>query len=164
MYNETIIKQITQFRTVKGADHMKDISTIRRTVATIANQLHKLGYTLSKAFKTAWTRVKEGMTVKAQGVTFGNRQGLLQFIAGRKPEELTTYLRRDRANTFDKYAVAVVVGIEGIGYAHISYLPKSISQSMAVVLDNGMELQADVKVIGGYNYKETYGALVNIAI
>ena len=25
---------------------MKDISTIRRTVATIANQLHKLGYTL----------------------------------------------------------------------------------------------------------------------
>ncbi|MDE7430730.1 MAG: hypothetical protein K2N34_02270 [Lachnospiraceae bacterium] len=72
---------------------MKDISTIRRTVSTMANQLHKIGYTLSKAFKTAWTRVKEGMTVKAQGVTFSNRQSLLQFIAGRKPEELTTYLR-----------------------------------------------------------------------
>jgi len=37
----------------KGVDHMKDISTIRRTVAIMANQLHKLGYTLSKAFKTA---------------------------------------------------------------------------------------------------------------
>lgn len=130
----------------------------------MANQLVKLGYTLSKAFKTAWKRVKEGMTVKAQGVTFGNRQNLLQFIAGRKPEDLTTYLRRDRANTFDKYAVAVVVGIKGIGYAHVGYLPKGIAQSVAIVLDKGMQLQADVKVIGGYAYKETYGALVSITV
>lgn len=129
----------------------------------MANQLRKLGYTLSKAFKTAWARVKEGITVKAAGVTFSNRQKLLQFIAGRKPEELTTYLRRDRANTFYKYAVAVVVGIKGIGYAHIGYLPKGICQSVAVILDNGMELQADVKVIGGYDYKN-YGALVSIAV
>lgn len=130
----------------------------------MANQLRKLGYTLSKAFKTAWRRIKEGITVKAAGVTFGNRQSLLQFIAGRKPEELTTYLRRDRANTFDKYAVAVVVGIKGIGYAHIGYLPKGINQSVAVVLDNGMELQADVRVIGGYDWKENCGALVSIAV
>ena len=143
---------------------MKQITKTRKAVATMANQLVKLGYTLSKAFKTAWRRIKEGMTVQAQGVTFGNRQNLLRFISGRKPEELTTYLRRDRANTFDKYAVAVVVGIRGIGLAHVGYLPKGISQSVAVVLDNGMQLQADVKVIGGYGYKETYGALINIAV
>lgn len=105
---------------------MKQITTTRKAVATMANQLRKLGYTLSKAFKTAWRRIKQGMTVKAQGVTFGNRQNLLQFIAGRKPEELTTYLRRDMVNTFDKYAVAVVVGIKGIGHAHIGYLPKGL--------------------------------------
>ena len=143
---------------------MKDIQTIRRTVAPMANQLHKIGYTLSKAFKTAWRRVKDGMTVKAQGVTFGNRQGLLQFIAGRKPEELTTYLRRDKANTFDKYAVAVVVGIEGIGYAHIGYLPKGLAQSLAGIIDKGITLQADTEVIGGYSYKETLGAPINITI
>lgn len=143
---------------------MKQITTIRRTVATMANQLHKLGYSLSKAFKTAWRRIKEGMKVKAQGVTFGNRQNLLQFIAGRKPEELTTYLRRDRANTFDKYAVAVVIGIQGIGYAHIGYLPKAISQSVAAVLDNGIEIKTDAKIIDGYGYKETMGALINIAV
>lgn len=143
---------------------MKDISTIRRTVATMANQLHRLGYTLSKAFSTAWRRVKEGMTVKAQGVTFGNRQNLLQFIAGRKPEELTTYLRRDRANTFDKYAVAVVIGIQGVGYGHIGYLPKGLSQSLAGIIDKGIALQADMEVIGGYSYKETLGALINITI
>lgn len=143
---------------------MKQITKTRKAVTTMANQLRRLGYTLSNAFRTAWRRIKQGMTVKAAGVTFSNRQKLLQFIAGRKPEELTTYLRRDRANTFDKYAVAVVVGIKGIGYAHIGYLPKGISQSVAVVLDNGMELHADVKVIGGYGYKETYGALVSIAV
>lgn len=143
---------------------MKQITKTRKAVATMANQLRKLGYTLSKAFKTAWKRIKEGMNVKAAGVTSGNRQNFLQFIAGRKPEELTTYLRRDRANTFDKYAVAVVVGIKEIGYAHVGYLPKGIAQSVAVILDHGMELQADIKVIGGYGYKETYGALVSIAV
>jgi len=104
------------------------------------------------------------MTVKAQGVTFGNRQGLLQFIAGRKSEELTTYLKRDRANTFDKNAVAVVVGIKGVGYAHIEYLPKGLSQSLAGIIDKGIALQADTEVIGGYSYKETLGVLVNITI
>ena len=143
---------------------MKQITKARKAVCSMANELRKLGYTLSKAFKTAWERIKEGMTVKAAGVTFGNRQSLLQFIAGRKPEELTTYLRRDRANTFDKYAVAVVVGIKDIGYAHIGYLPKGIAQSVAIVLDNGMDLKAEVKIIGGFGYKETYGALINIGI
>lgn len=143
---------------------MKDITTIRRTVATMANRLHKLGYSLSQAFKTAWRRIKEGMTVKAAGVTFGNRQNLLQFISGRKPEELTTYLKRDRANTHDKYAVAVVIGIRDIGYAHIGYLPQGIAQGVAAVIDTGVEFRADIKIIGGFGYKETYGALVSIAV
>ncbi len=55
----------------------------------MANQLRKLGYSLSNAFKTAWRRIKEGMTVRVQGVTFDNRQKLLQFIAQRKPSDLT---------------------------------------------------------------------------
>ena len=89
---------------------------------------------------------------------------MLQFIASRKHEDLTVYLQRDRANTFDKDAVAVVIGISNIGYAHIGYLPKGLSQSLAKVIDKGIGLQADVKVIGGYGYKETFGALVNIAV
>jgi len=61
---------------------------------------------------------------KSSCVTQGKRQELLQFIAGRKPEELTVYLKKDRANLDDKYAVAVVLGIRAIGDAHIGYLPK----------------------------------------
>ncbi len=143
---------------------MKKISKIRKAVTTMANQLHKLGYSLSQAFKTAWKRVKESMTCRVAGVTYGNRQQLLQFIASRKHEELTVYLRRDRANTFDKDAVAVVVGISNVGYAHLGYLPRGLSQSLAKVIDKGISLKADVKVIGGYGYKETLGALVNIAV
>ncbi len=104
------------------------------------------------------------MKCRVAGVTYGNRQQLLQFIASRKHEELTVYLRRDRANTFDKDAVAVVVGICNVGYAHLGYLPKGLSQSLAKVIDKGIGLKADVKVIGGYSYKETLGALVNIAV
>ena len=148
----------------KGEIHMKDIQTIRRTVATMANQLHKLGYSLSQAFRTAWRRVKESMTCRVSGVTYENRQQLLQFIAGQKEEDLTVYLRRDKANVHDRYAVAVVIGIKGVGYAHIGYLAKGLAQSMAPIIDKGMEIKADVKIIGGYSYKETLGALVNIAV
>ncbi len=143
---------------------MKPITKTRKAVVTMANQLRKLGYSLSYAFKTAWRRIKEGMTVRVQGVTFNNRQKLLEFISKKQPSDLTTYLRRDRANTFDKYAVAVVIGIQDVGYAHIGYLPKGLSQSVAVVLDAGMELKADMRIIGGYEQKETYGVLLNIAV
>lgn len=142
--------------------HVKDINIIRRTVATMANQLHKLGYSLSNAFRTAWKRIKEGITTSVAGVTYGKRQELLQFIAGRRQQELTVYLNRDRANTYDRYAVAVVVGIKNIGYAHIGYLPGGIAQSLASVIDKGIALNADVEITGGYSYKETYGALVRI--
>lgn len=144
---------------------MKNIQTIRRTVATMANQLHKLGYSLSQAFKTAWRRVKKSMTCRVSGVTYEKRQQMLQFIAGRDPEDLTVYLRRDRANTHDRYAVAVVIGIRNVGYAHIGYLPKGISQGMAAVIDSGIQLKASLlQITGGYGYKETFGALVNIAV
>lgn len=144
---------------------MKDISMIRRTVATMANQLHKLGYSLSNAFRTAWKRIKETMTCRVSGVTYQNRQQLLRFISGRSPDELTVYLQRDRANTHDRYAVAVVIGILNVGYAHIGYLPKGISQSMAAVIDKGIKPKATLmQVIGGYGYKETLGALVNISM
>lgn len=131
----------------------------------MANQLRKLGYSLSLAFRTAWKRVKESMTCRVSGVTYENRQQLLRFIAGRKPEELAVYLKRDKANVHDRYAVAVVVGIKGVGYAHIGYLAKGLSQSMAAVIDKGIQIKASLlQITGGCSYKETLGALINIAV
>lgn len=144
---------------------MKNIQTIRKTVAIMANQLHKLGYSLSQAFKTAWRRVKKSMTCRVSGVTYENRQQLLKYIASQKEENLTVYLRRDKANSYDHYAVAVVVGIKDVGYAHIGYLAKGLAQSMAAVIEKGIQVKATLQqVIGGYSYKENLGALVNIAV
>lgn len=144
---------------------MKNIQTIRKTVATMANQLHKLGYSLSQAFRTAWKRVKESMTCRVSGVTYENRQQLLKYIASQREEDLTVYLRRDKANIYDRYAVAVVVGIKGVGFAHIGYLAKGLAQSMAAVIDKGIQVRATLQqVTGGYGYKESLGALINIAV
>ena len=46
----------------KGVQDMKQITKTRKAVATMANQLRKLEYILSKASKAAWARVKEGIT------------------------------------------------------------------------------------------------------
>lgn len=144
---------------------MKDIHIIRRTVATMANQLHKLGYSLSQAFWTAWKRVKESVTCRVSGVMYENRQQLLKYIACQKKEDLTVYLQRDRANTHDRYAVAVVIGIKNVGYAHIGYLAKGLARSMATVIEKGIPVKATLQqVTGGYSYKENFGALVNIAV
>ena len=104
------------------------------------------------------------MTSRVSGVTYENRQQLLEYIASRKKEDLKVYLRRDRANTYDKYAVAVVVGIKDVGYAHIGYLSKGLAQSIAGIIDKEIPVKADIRIIGGYGYKEILGALVNIAI
>lgn len=143
---------------------MKNITIIRKAVVIMANQLYKLGYSLSLAFKTAWRRVKETMTTKVSGVTHANRQQLLQYIANQKKENLTVYLKRDKANLYDKYAVAVVVEIKGVGYAHIGYIAKGLAQSFAGVIDKDIPLKADIQVTGGTIGKETYGALVTIAV
>ncbi len=45
---------------------MKDITTVRKAVVTIANELYKLGYTVSNAFKTAWRRIKENISCKGE--------------------------------------------------------------------------------------------------
>lgn len=45
---------------------MKQITKTRKAIATIANQLRKLGYTLSKVLATAWRRIKESI-VKGNG-------------------------------------------------------------------------------------------------
>lgn len=58
------------YRNKKGELHMRDINTVRKAVATMANQLHKLGYSLSQAFKTAWKRVKYSMKCTALKATF----------------------------------------------------------------------------------------------
>ena len=145
---------------------MKQITKVRKTVCTMANQLRKAGYSLKEAFKKAWQRVKLSMTVRAAGTTFENRQERLAFLQQFKPEDLTVTLEREKENKFDCNAIQIVVHIKPISRRTIiGYIPKGLARELSKVLDMGIQVKAtEYEIIGGYGWKESRGALINIAI
>ena len=145
---------------------MKQITKVRKSVCAMANQLRKAGYSLKSAFKKAWRRVKLSMTVRAAGVTFSNRQERLQFLKQFRPEDLTVTLEREKENKFDCNAIQIVVHIRPIRRRTvIGYVPKGLARELSKVLDMGIQVRATlIQIIGGYSYKETLGALINITV
>ena len=145
---------------------MKQITRVRKAVCAMANELKKAGYTLSEAFKKAWSRVKLTMTIRAAGTTFENRQERLNCLRQFKPEELTVTLEREPENKFDRNAIRIVVHILPISRKTVvGYVPKGLARELSRVLDMGVQVKASLmKIIGGCSYKESLGALVNIAV
>lgn len=145
---------------------MKQITRVRKAVCAMANELKKAGYTLSEAFKKAWSRVKLTMTIRAAGTTFENRQERLNFLRQFKPEDLTVTLEREPENKFDRNAIRIVVHILPISRKTVvGYVPKGLARELSRVLDMGVQVKASLmKIIGGCSYKESLGALVNIAV
>ena len=145
---------------------MKQIARIRKAVCIMANELKKAGYSLSQAFKKAWKRVKLSMTIRAAGTTFENRQERIQFIQQFKPEDLSVTLEREPNNIYDTNAIKIVIHILSIAKkAVIGYIPKGLAGDLAKVIDAGIQIKASlIQIIGGYSYKETLGALINITI
>ena len=145
---------------------MKPITNIRKAVCTMANELRKAGYTLAQAFKKAWSRIKMTMTVRVTGTTFENRQERLQFLKRFRPEELRVTLEREPNNQYDKNAIQVVVHITPLQRKTvIGYIPKGLSRELSKVLEKEIKVNAKfLQIIGGYSYKETLGALLNITI
>ncbi|NBH36483.1 hypothetical protein D3Z58_23925 [Clostridiaceae bacterium] len=145
---------------------MKQITNIRKAVCTMANELKKAGYSLSGAFCKAWQRVKLSMTIRAAGTTFENRQERLQFLQQFRPEDLTVTLESEKDNKFDDNVIQIVVHIKPIRRRTvIGYIPKGLARELSRVIDMGIQVKATLmQIIGGYAYKENYGALINIAI
>lgn len=145
---------------------MKQITKIRKAVCIMANELKKSGYSLSQAFKKAWKRVKLSMTIRAAGTTFENRQERLQFIKQFKPEDLSVTLEREPNHAYDSNAIKIIIHILSIAKkAVIGYIPKGLAGDLAKVIDAGIQIKASlIQIIGGYSYKETLGALINITI
>lgn len=145
---------------------MKQITNIRKAVCTMANELKKAGYSLSEAFKKAWRRIKLTMTIRAAGTTFENRQERLNFLKNFKPEDLTVTLDREAENQHDSNAIKITVHITPIKRKTvIGYVPAGLARELAKAIDAGVKVKATLlQIIGGYSYKESLGALVNIAI
>ena len=145
---------------------MKQITKVRKAVCAMANQLRKAGYSLADAFRKAWQRVKLSMTVRATGVSFENRQERLAFLQQFKPEDLTVTLEREKENKFDSNAIQIVVHIKPIRRRTvIGYVPSKLARELSKVLDMGIQVKATLmQIIGGYGWKESLGALINIAV
>lgn len=145
---------------------MKQITKIRKAVCVIANELKRAGYSLSQAFREAWNRVRQTMTIKTSGTTFENRQERLQFLKQFRLEDLTVTLEREKDNEFDSNAVQIVIHIVPIHRRTvIGYIPKEIAKVMSKMIDKGIQVKAVLrKIIGGYGRKESLGALVDIGI
>lgn len=108
---------------------MKNIHTIRRIVATMANRLKKIGLTLSAAFKKAWELIK-GNTIESKiaGVTKGNRQKALhRLLTHYTPNQVNVWLERDKANLHDNNAVAVIISVNDSVAYKIGYIPSSLA-------------------------------------
>ena len=106
---------------------MKNIHTIRRIVATMANRLKKMGLTLSAAFKKAWELIKgKAIESKVAGVTKGNRQKALhRILTHYTPNQVRVWLERDKANLHDNNAVAVMISVNSSIAYKIGYIPKN---------------------------------------
>ena len=145
---------------------MKQITKVRKAVCVIANELKKAGYSLSQAFRKAWSQVKETMTVRAAGTTFENRQERLAFLKQFRLDDLSVTLEREPDNKHDCNAIKIIVHIKSISRRTvIGYIPKETARVLAKVIDIGIQVKASLmQIIGGYSYKESLGALVNIGI
>ena len=146
---------------------MKNITRIRRIVATMANRLKKMGLTLSAAFKRAWELVKgKAVDTKIAGVTKGNRQKALHRIATiYRPEAVSVSLERDKANLYDNHAVQVNISVNGSENYNLGYIPRNLAYVVSSIIDKGIELTAVFKEVRGHYQKfMNYGAVITLQL
>ncbi len=88
---------------------------------------------------------------RVAGVTFEERQDLLKKVTDKTPIKL----ERDRRNEYDFNAIKVLAEIDG-EWAHVGFLPKTMSKNVAKSLDDGLKLEAGVhKVKGGFKMNDS---------
>ena len=142
---------------------MKQITSIRKAVCTMGNELRKEGYSLSQAFRKAWKRVKVSIKIRAVGTTSENIQERLKFMKQFPVETMQAELVRDPENQFGRNAIQIVGHLGSIN--RIGYVPRELASSLAAVLDAGLQIRAELlQIMGGYSYKESYGCLLSIGI
>lgn len=135
-------------------------------VMTIANKLVKNGYNRSNAMVKAWVLVKMPLVEsKVMGVTYGNRQKALEHLLKYDSQSIVVSLYRDKANTYDKNAIAVIVSAgNSKGYC-IGYLPKALAAFIAPLMDTRKAVTGKFKEIRGqYEPYMNLGMVIQLAI
>lgn len=134
----------------KGALQMK--RTQHSKVMTIANKLVKQGYNRANAMVKAWVLVKlPNICTKVAGVTYGKRQQAIEHLTHYRPENIRISLYRDKANAYDRNAVAVIATVKGKGSYTMGYLPKALAAFIAPLMDAGRTITSRLASIKGTN-------------
>lgn len=135
-------------------------------VMTIANRLVSKGYSRPYAMMKAWILVKaECIPTRVAGVTYNQRQKVLQYLSHCEAGQAHVSLKREQSNAYDRNAVAVWVNIPGKGNCRIGHLPKLVAHVLAPILDKGEQLKnMGVNIVGGFNEFVSYGARVQLKI
>ena len=96
------------------------------------------------------------MLCKVSGVTFDNRQKVLEHVS----ESTKIKLSREADNKHDSSAVKVMALING-EWGEVGYVPATMNKEIAEALDNGVFLSAHVwQKVGGGEY--FYGLTIKI--
>lgn len=146
---------------------MRNIHTIRRIVATMANRLKKMGLTLSAAFKKAWSLIKgKAIESKVAGVTKGNRQKALhRILTHYTPNQVKVWLERDKANLHDNNAVNVIVSVNGSDKYNLGCIPHNLAYIVSALIDKGISLKTTFKEVRGhYTRFMNYGAVITLQL
>jgi len=141
----------------------REITKIRKAVATLANKINGKIKNLSAAFRKAWAVIK-GKTIqsKVAGVSFGNTQKALSRLTKYNPKAVSVELIREN-NEHDINAIAVTVSVNNSKAYKIGFLPRDLAQYITKLIDNGITLITSFKgITGGTEYYKSYGALIDI--
>ncbi len=117
---------------------------IKSKVMTIANALVKQGVSRSAAMVRAWITVKlRAIRTKAVGVTYGNRQTLLDHLTRYAPEDITVMLQREQGNANDPNTVRIVAAVHNKGAEIVSRF-KAVTGGYAPYMNYGFNLELTV--------------------
>jgi single-stranded-DNA-specific exonuclease len=111
------------------------------------------------SIKTSDSFVNRRIVARVAGVTFENRQTLLEKVSRSTPIKL----ERERRNEYDFHAVKVLGKIDN-RWQQLGYLPMAMASSVANKMDEGVKYSAGVvNVKGGGTHFET-GEKMNLGL
>ena len=147
----------------EGANTMK---TTHSKVMTIANKLVNQGQNRANAMVKAWALVKmQIIEIKATGVTYGKRQKALEHLRRYNNANITLDLHREKDNTHDSNAIAVIATVKSKGSYCIGYVPRILATFLAPLIDSGKSIQSIFKEVrGGYEPYMNYGIAMQIIV
>ena len=139
---------------------------MKSKVMTIANKLVAQGYTRSRAMLKAWILIKAPLVEsKVSGVTFNNRQALIERLTHYDAKSVTVAFERDTDNSFDRNAIAVMASVNGSKSVCIGYVPKALAVMIAPLMDAGKAVKTTFKGVSGkYASYMNYGLALEIRI